>query len=59
MRLYVKKSRLFMCFFIFPVTDKNQCFRYISCGTLLLVHYFGLFMIRQFCELDLLKSTTQ
>ena len=46
-------------FLIFPVLYKNQCFPYVSCLTLLLVRYFELFLIPQFCEFGLLKSTTQ
>ena len=48
-----------MGFPIFLVLEKNQCFRYISCATFLLVRCFGLFVIFQFCGVDLLKSTKE
>ena len=46
-------------FFILLVLEKNQCFCYISCVTILLVHYFDLFLIHHFFEFDLLKSSSQ
>ena len=52
-----KKPRIFINSLKFMVLDKNKYYRYISCVTFLLVRYFGLSMIHQFGELDLLKTT--
>ena len=41
---------------MFLVLDKNKYSRYISCVTFFLVCHFRLFVIRQFCDFDQLKS---
>ena len=43
----------------FLVIDENKCYRYISCVMFLSVRYSELFVIRQFCGFDILKSTKQ
>ena len=41
----------------FPVLDENKYYRYFSCVMFLSVLNFKIFFIRQFGDLDLLKTT--